>query len=267
MSGRDRLLRVGSYNFMGGISPQAQARMRDDLEFIAGHGLDVLAAQELKHWTAVADQHRQLYAAEQILKMRGVLIASNSDGCDLALFYHPSRIHIIEERHRWTGFHHAVCCVRAAVGIDPATGDDATLIDLASGHMAPSSPEHRFMEAEKLKLFLKDPHPVIIGADWNAAALGENPATDGIDPEQAAQKLDRRPAHKLQAYGLTDVGAHLGDITPTVGHTRGGRLAYRCDRIHTTLPVATYHQYEVVPGGNSDHRLTVAAFDLAAAYP
>ena len=48
------------------------------------------------------------------------------------------------------------------------------------------------------------------------------------------RKLDRRAAGALEDIGMADVGARIGDLTPTTGRRVG--LAYRCDPVYTTPP-------------------------------
>lgn len=73
--------------------------------------------------------------------------------------------------------------------------------------------------------------------DWNAApAAGTCFPPAGVSPAQARRKLDRRAARAIEEAGFTDVGAWAGNLTPTVGYGKPGLLAYRCDRIYTTLP-------------------------------
>jgi hypothetical protein len=77
------------------------------------------------------------------------------------------------------------------------------------------------------------------------------------------RKHDTRAADTRAEY-MTDVGAHLGDATPTVGHRRADRLAYRCDRVYTTLPPESITGYEVVHEDDpeSDHRPIIATFAI-----
>jgi len=108
------------------------------------------------------------------------------------------------------------------------------LLRLASGHLAPSSPEKRAEEAEFFGLIAEKEIPLIARGDWNAYALNE-PERDvtGVHPAKVRKKSDTRAAAYLAEY-MTDTGAYLGDTTPTVGHTRDDKLAYRCDRVYTT---------------------------------
>lgn len=64
---------------------------------------------------------------------------------------------------------------------------------------------------------------------------------------------------------MTDVGACLGDATATVGHRRADKLAYRCDRVYTTLPRRAITGFEVICEDNpeSDHRPATARFQLS----
>ncbi|OLT34377.1 hypothetical protein BJF79_07350 [Actinomadura sp. CNU-125] len=105
---------------------------------------------------------------------------------------------------------------------------------------------------------------VIYVADFNAAAAGEKPDTNGLDPHRAARKSDDRPARELDLSGFTDVGAHMTDPTPTVGHTRDDPLKVRCDRQHTTLPHEAITGYGVVVAADdlSDHRPVWAEYTL-----
>jgi hypothetical protein len=211
--------------------------------------------------------------------MRGIVLASNNHGCDLGWFYRPSRLRVIEERHLRTGFHHGICCIRAAfslvtaapAGPEPGASIDdqpvEVVVDLGCGHLAPSSPLRRQSEAEEIKLLLAG-YPLIFLGDLNGVpAEGDDPPTQGIDPAQARRKLDRGAARALQEIGLVDVGHRLGDTAPTVGHLRADRLAYRCDRIYSTLPADTFIDHRVAEGGESDHRLVEAAFDLTRGDP
>ncbi|AQZ62754.1 unnamed protein product [[Actinomadura] parvosata subsp. kistnae] len=61
---------------------------------------------------------------------------------------------------------------------------------------------------------------------------------------------------------MHDVGAILGDSDPTVGHGNGP--AYRCDRIHTTLPRTSMVSHRVIHEEHptSDHRPVVAEFEV-----
>ena len=101
---------------------------------------------------------------------------------------------------------------------------------------------------------------MIAGGDWNAL-----PAADPAPPAAAGRqrrKLDRGAAFALEDAGFLDVGTHVNDLTPTVGHA--SELAYRCDRIYTTLPAQTITGYEVITtaDADSDHRPVMVRFDL-----
>jgi endonuclease/exonuclease/phosphatase family metal-dependent hydrolase len=105
--------------------------------------------------------------------------------------------------------------------------------------------------------------PAIIGGDFNAL-----PASDPGPPTAAGRsrrKLDRGPAEALEEAGFLDVGTHIKDATPTVGHDSD--LSYRCDRIYTTLPASTITGYQMITSADSesDHRPVIAEFDLTRA--
>lgn len=100
-------------------------------------------------------------------------------------------------------------------------------LHLVSAHLAPSSPTQRLIEAEALTLIAKDGW-VIAGGDWNAVpAADPDPPLGGVDTGHARRKLDRAAAQAIEEAGFTDVAAHLGDTTPTVGHFGPDKLAQR----------------------------------------
>ncbi|WP_344597775.1 endonuclease/exonuclease/phosphatase family protein [Actinomadura vinacea] len=250
-------LRVATYNLKGGTSARDRTRELCDLASLAALAPHVIGLQECKWWNH--DHRRHLGVAERMLNKRGILLESNSDGCHLALLVDPTVVEIVDLRHRTHGFHHGVLCVQARVHGHP--------LDLAVVHLAPSSPLRRELEAELFKLCVPIDHPIIAMGDWNAAPSEEAgvKVPNGVDPAHARRKLDTRAAKALEEAGLIDVGAHLGDHSPTVGHTGDHELAYRCDRILSTLPTTTFTGHQVHDFGSSDHRPVEACFDLAKA--
>lgn len=183
---------------------------------------------------------------------------SEHHGCHLAIFIRENAgLQVIEQRHEHGHpyWHGAARIVAHTDGLpDP--------IQLASVHLAPSSPVIRLAEAEALALIAKD-FPALIGGDFNAlpASDPEPPGTEG----RGRRKLDRSAAQALEEAGFLDVGARAGDLTPTVGHASD--LPYRCDRIYTTLPAETITGYQVITSADSesDHRPVLAEFDLTHA--
>jgi len=250
----------GSYNLEnGGIDDGDDTRLRRQLATLAEVGADGWAIQECKGWSA--DGFRALFLAEQVLDMRGFLVPSSHHGCDLAVFIGetPSLLVTGVRHEQGTPYWHAVARVIVEVkGFGP--------LHLVSAHLAPSSPVQRLVEAESLALIAKD-GAVIAGGDWNAVpAVDPDPLLDGIDSGHARRKLDRSAACAIEEAGFADVAAQLGNRTSTVGHVRADKLAYRCDRIYTTLPAAAITGYEVINEDrpHSDHRPVVARFDLAS---
>jgi hypothetical protein len=258
----------GTYNFLqGGIDGIDPTRFRRQLRRLKDHQAHAWAFQECSDW----DKNGCLESAEDALGMRGFVARSTKNpGGNVAVFVKvDDRIKIIRTRHEGmfhdekTPFWHAV----AVVYVDVM---GYGILRLASGHLAPSSPEKRAEEAEYLGLLAEKPEPLIIGMDANAYALNE-PERDvtGIRPGKVRRKSDTRAAEYLAEY-MTDCGAHLGNTVPTVGHTRDHKLCYRCDRNHTTLPPETIVDHEVITDedededGNfdSDHRKVLTTFRI-----
>lgn len=252
-----RQLTFGSYNLNGGMDAGDDARLRRQMALLAGLSLSGVAIQECKYWDH--GNFRTFHLAERLLGMRGFLSRSAHHGCHLAVFIREGAgLRVIEQRHeRGNEWWHGVACV-----LVEATGLPQPL-QLASCHLAPSSPARRLAEAEAFALVAQR-GPLIAGGDWNALPAAD-PEPAGPVSGKHRRKLDRRPAVALEEIGLLDVGAHVGDMTPTVGHD--SELPYRCDRVYTSLPAGAVVGHEVITSADaeSDHRLVVAKFDLGIA--
>lgn len=241
----------------GGIDAGSDARLRRQLELLSDLSPSVVALQECKDWDL--GNFRTLYLAERLIGMRGFLSPSAHHGCHLAVFIRESAgLRVIEQRHeQGNEWWHSVACISVEVeGL-------LRLLQLASCHWAPSSPARRLAEAESFAL-VAERGPLIAGGDWNALPASD-PEPPGPVLGKNRRKLDRRAAEALEELGLLDVGALLGDMTPTVGHA--STLPYRCDRVYTSLPTAAITGHKVITGADdeSDHRLVFAEFDLARA--
>lgn len=254
-----RKIVVGSYNFeLGGMKDGDDTRLRRQLAGLSRHSADVWAFQECSHWRA--PRARTVNVVEKALGMRGYFARSNrGPGGDLAVFVRASSgIRVVEPRHEETPlWWHGVALVIAEV-------DGFGLLRFASGHLAPSSPAQREIEAEAFGMLCEQPHPIVAGGDWNAVPVGSAPpATEGIHAGKARRKQDDRAARALAEY-MTDIGTYLGSTVPTVGHTRGGKLAYRCDRLYTTLPPETITGFDVIRDmdADADHRPVIGEFTL-----
>lgn len=246
--------------FEGGIDGGDDARMHRQMAVLQAAQPDVVALQELTGWER--DGEMLVYRAERLLGgMRGFL-ARSTHSCHLGVFIRESSgLRVIRTRHEERlPYWHGVACVETEA-------DGFGRLLLASAHLAPSSPAWRLGEAEAFKL-IAEAGPLIVGGDWNAVPAGDpQPNPCGKDAEHIRRKLDRAPARALEASGLTDIAARMDSRTPTVGHTTADRLAYRCDRIYTTLPAETVVGYQVVADADaeSDHRPVVGRFSLKRA--
>jgi endonuclease/exonuclease/phosphatase family metal-dependent hydrolase len=257
-----RQLVYGSYNTeYGGLDNGNDARLRRQLAMLVGVGADAWAFQECSN--CQADRTRIQGRVEEALGMRGYFARSNrGPGGDVAVFVRESAgIRVVEQRHEEgpQPFWHAVAHVIAEVdGFGP--------LRLASAHLAPASPAQRLIEAEAFALIAEKDElgPLIVGGDWNAfPPLAQLPDVTGMHAGKVRRKTDTRAAEALEEY-MTDTGRYLGVTTPTVGHRRGGRLAYRCDRIYTTLPCTAIVSLKAVSedAPQSDHRPVAGTFNL-----
>jgi endonuclease/exonuclease/phosphatase family metal-dependent hydrolase len=251
----------GTYNLQeGGTDDGDTTRLVRQLRRLARHRADAWALQECSLWGS----NGCLEAAEELLGMRGYIARSNKNPRgNVAVLVRDDIVKVTGTRHE-SLFHeervqywHAVAVVNIdLMGFGP--------LRLASGHLAPSSPEKRAEEAEFIGLIAEKDTPLIFGADCNGYALNE-PARDvtGVREAKARRKQDLRAAAYLAEY-MTDTGEFLGDETPTVGHTRDDKLAYICDRIYTTLPEETIADHQVVTDEDedSDHRKVLTRFSL-----
>jgi endonuclease/exonuclease/phosphatase family metal-dependent hydrolase len=250
----------GTYNLHGGLDDGSGKRLLRQLALLAEAGADCRALQECKGWRGESADYRIFHLAEQALRMRGFLVPSAHHGCDLGLFVRePPGLRVIRQRHeQGPPYWHAVARLEAEAGGIPGR------LSLISAHLAPSSPAIRVAEAEAFALLAKD-GPVIAGGDWNAVpAADPDPPAYGASPGQARRKLDRGAARAIGEAGFTDVAACLGNLAPTVGHAGPDTLAYRCDRVYTTLPAASITGYQVLTEDEpaSGHRPVIATFRL-----
>lgn len=241
----------------GGIDAGSDARLRRQLAVVREARPAVAALQECRFWDQ--EYFRTLHLAEDLLQMRGFLSPSPHGGHHLGLFIREDAgLRVTGQRHEhghpyWHGA--ARVLVEAAGFPQP--------LHLASVHLAPSSPEIRLAEAEAFTMIAKGV-PVIAGGDWNALPVGD-PGPPGPVEGRSRRKLDRRAAEAMEEAGFADAGALRGNLTPTVGHQ--SELAYRCDRVYTTLPAETVTGYEVITTADaeSDHRMVAVEFDLSRA--
>lgn len=235
----------GGLDDEGGINDDA--RLQQQLALIKRLDCDLLGLQEAT-WGARSPRTAEAVAAELGMDWK-FLGPSNFYGCDLAAFVRVGDHLTVDDVTYLTGppFVHGLANVTLRIKGHPRP------VQFLVGHSAPSAPTARLAEAEMITVHRKQ--DAIYVADCNAISLTDDLEVSGIDPVKAG-KLDTRPAQALAAAGLLDVGALLGDRTPTVGHHREDSLAFRCDRIHTNLPAAWITGYGVETGGDhlSDHR-------------
>ncbi|WP_131740981.1 endonuclease/exonuclease/phosphatase family protein [Actinomadura roseirufa] len=240
----------------GGIDGGSDARLRRQMTLLASYSPTAVGLQECTYWDR--NHFRTFHLVEQLLGMRGFLRPSAHHGCHLAIFVREDDgLKVIEQRHE-----HGHPYWHGVARIVVQTDGQPYPLQLASIHLAPSSPVIRLAEAEALGLIAKE-YPAIIGGDFNALPVGD--PVPHAPAGRSRRKLDRRPAQALEESGFLDVGAHLSDTTPTVGHD--SELPYRCDRVYTTLPVGTITGHRVITSadGESDHRPVIAEFDLTRA--
>ncbi|GAA4082810.1 endonuclease/exonuclease/phosphatase family protein [Actinomadura miaoliensis] len=249
-------LTVGTWNIKdGGLSPNGDDRLWRQVEVMDAHPhVDVWAIQEAQGWAA--NGRRLLHQVAASLEMPGrYLVPSNHHGCDLVVLVRERPgLWVVQEQHDtahpwWHALAHLALLF------------EGMALHVMNVHLAPSNPQVRLAEAQCFGLF-RDWNVIAMG-DFNAMPAGPLPTGDIPAGDKVQRKLDQRPAQALAEAGFHDVATVLSDPTPTVGHSKPGGLAYRCDRIVSTLPPDTYTSYQVLDGqGLSDHRAVIATFDL-----
>ncbi|RFS82198.1 endonuclease/exonuclease/phosphatase family protein [Actinomadura spongiicola] len=261
--GAPRTIRVATYNlFQGGLDRDPgpgqgkdDSRLQEQVAILGSLGLDLIGLQEAQWGIGGWDRAREI--ARRLGMSYCFVGPSNFYNFDLAVFVRESDDVTVAGTEHLLGppWVHGLTNVKLEVAGRPEP------LHFLVGHSAPSSPTTRLAEAEMATVHRH--LDAIYVADFNAAAIGEEPGATGTLSHKAAQKFDTRPAEELGAAGFHDVGAHWGDSTPTVGYTGRG-LAYRCDRIHTTLPTEWITGYGVVLEGDglSDHRAVWAEFTV-----
>jgi hypothetical protein len=253
----------GTYNFLnGGINDGDTTRLHRQLRSLREHGARAWAFQECSSW----ESNGCLEAAEDALDMKGSIAKSNKNaGGNVAVFVKTSdyKVKVIQTRHE-SLFHEERVQYWHAVAVVYVDVMGFGMLQLASGHLAPISPEKRAEEAECIGLIAEKKIPLIMGMDANAYALNE-PVRDTtrIHRGKARRKSDLRAAAALAEY-MTDCGEYLGSVTPTVGHTADDTLEYICDRNYTTLRKETIIRHQVVTDEDedSDHRKVLTTFRL-----
>jgi endonuclease/exonuclease/phosphatase family metal-dependent hydrolase len=258
-----RQIVVGSYNFeYGGLDNGNDARLRRQLAKLRKIQAGAWAFQECSNWQDTRTRTQGL--VEEALGMRGFFARSNrGPGGDVAVFIDESQFRFTEARHEEqpVPYWHAVAHVIVQV-------EGFGLLRLASAHLAPSCPDQRLIEADAMQLLAEKDElgPLILGGDFNAFPVGYPvPDVTGQHPAKVRKKSDTRAAQSLEDF-MTDVGRHLGNTTPTVGHRRSDTLAYPADRLYSTLPPESFTRFEVIHEDkpDSDHLAVVGEFTLVA---
>ncbi|MDF5756573.1 endonuclease/exonuclease/phosphatase family protein [Spongiactinospora sp. TRM90649] len=256
-------LKVGTYNLEnGGIDDGSESRLLEQLCMLGELDLDLLGLQECKWGVDDLDDEDRLLnlAADRLGMTYRALVHSNHHACHLAILVRERPgLEVAGTHHdQAVPWWHAQAVVKLSV-----IGRDRPVYFM-NIHGAPGSTVIREAEAETF--FLYRHRDTISVGDFNAAAVGEIPrVASGADPAQVRRKGNQRAAEAVKEAGFIDVAAVWGDRTPTVGHRDG--VAYRADRICTTLPDSTvtgYHVVEEEGEPKSDHRPVVATFSLTS---
>ncbi|GAA4241925.1 hypothetical protein GCM10022254_72740 [Actinomadura meridiana] len=266
MPDRPITIRVATYNLreggLDGGGPDrghgADSRLRDQVALLASLDLDLIGLQEARWGQGKHERARQI--ARELGTSYHFVGRSNFYRLDLAVFVRENDDLTVERTEHLHGppWVHGLTNTRLRVAGRPRP------LHFLVGHSAPSSPATRLAEAEMATVHRH--LDAIYVADFNAVAINDAPDTTGLDPYKVAKKLDTLPAGELAAAGFHDVGAHWGDPTPTVGHG-DHKIAYRADRIHTTVPDEWITGYGVECGADdlSDHRPAWAEFTIPTA--
>ncbi|NDZ83246.1 endonuclease/exonuclease/phosphatase family protein [Streptomyces sp. SID10853] len=209
-------------------------------------------------WCWDLDDEALFTDAQRSLGMEGALFHAGTE-CHQAILWRPG----VEVRsvdaylpglNPWHGFGSAL--LRLPGRSEP--------VRFVAAHLDPYSPLNRRIESDRLRGFV-GPHvrtPTLVAMDANTVPPGDRePDWSGVPAHRAGNHLppdgtetDRTPVGALLGEGLfTDVGAHLGDRTPTVGVSEEGDPARRIDLFLASGPllpsVRSYRPLADVPAG------------------
>jgi endonuclease/exonuclease/phosphatase family metal-dependent hydrolase len=273
-----RTLTIGTWNIMeGGLLPGAYGltcadvfRLERILDLLAARAdVDIWTLQEVTGWAAKGQ--RILHHAAQRINATTRIIFPSNRGCDQAILVRerPGLTVVADHHEDAPPWWH--CLGRVELNLADHE------LHVMTVHLAPSSPDQRLLEAQTFGLYRH--WPMIAAGDFNAFPADDPLPDSGTIPDldKVHRKLDQRAASAIAAAGFHDIATHfedLGNRTATVGHYRPDAFAYRCDRIVTTLPPASFTSYEVVPihqhphtvpgqPAISDHCPVIATYDTA----
>lgn len=231
-----------------------ETRWRQQVEVVRRHSPDILAITEGWDWH-LDDKGLFLRAVRDFGYADGALYQAKTR-CDMAVMWREGTESVAVKRQPlaeawWHGF------LRVTLQIP----DRAEPLTVLVSHYNPFDPTLRRIEASWLRMQLHNVEHGVLVLDANCIAPGdpEPPAT--LSRNLVGEETgDRTPLAVLEAAGLTDVGASLGDRTPTLGYYRKPGVVpaqVRLDQAWVTSAV-TVTEYQVVQDPEtdtaSDHR-------------
>ncbi|MGW7417907.1 endonuclease/exonuclease/phosphatase family protein [Streptomyces sp. NPDC054863] len=209
-------------------------------------------------WCWDLDDEALFTDTRRSLGMEGVLFRAGTE-CHQAILWSPevevcSTDAYLPGLNPWHGFGSAQ--LRLPGRSEP--------IRFVAAHLDPYSPLNRRIEADRLRGFVGPDArtPTLVAMDANTVPPGDpEPDWSGVPAHRVGNHLppdgtrtDRTPVGALLGAGLfTDVAAHFGDRTPTVGESEDGDPARRIDLFLASGPllpsVRSYRRPADVPRG------------------
>ena len=235
-------------------------RWDEQVAVVQRHRPDILAVTEGWEWD---NDDRALFrrAQEQFGYQHGELYEAKT-GCHMAIFTNdPIQIaHFRGQPQAQTFWHGGY---RATLSI-PGTERPFTVVGT---HLNPFDPTLRRIEGNFLRVHLPVHEHGVIVMDANTTAPGDPEPPFGVNSHQLGEeKADRAAVDVLATIGLTDVGAHFGDRSPTCGYYRRSGTAeagavqklVRIDQIWAT-PSVELKGYRVIDDVSVDPELDHAS--------
>lgn len=189
-----------------------ETRWRQQVAVVRRHAPDVLCVTEGWGWDL--DDRALFERAKADLGYPHGVLHEAKTGCHMAVLW-CAGITLLAEHHQphaeswWHGYYRVVLEVP----------DQPRPLAVVGTHLNPFDPTLRRIESSWLRVALPASDHGVLVMDANTVAPGDPEPEPGPSTHQlGSETADRTPLAALAAAGLVDVGAALGDRSPTTGH-------------------------------------------------